>query len=200
MLPPHENDQEQWPEHAVCARCAAPLDKNFQVSPLGLRFCKDCFDGTVQEKVKERAAAIYVKGKCSNCGRSLINGYRMNQFGVLYCLSCSDPSTAGAEAKQEEYQDNGSEEVSSRTAPSALLLIAAIILSHLLFLLDFALPAGLFHGKTFFRPLVSLDLLTLLLMAASRRISVFWFQFWFALLLALAFAILILGEITAIFS
>jgi len=82
--------QDQWPEHAVCARCGTVLGKEYQESALGLRFCTDCFESAIREKERERSAEIYLTGHCSDCGGSLINGYRLNKFGVIYCVSCFD--------------------------------------------------------------------------------------------------------------
>ena len=84
------DNQEQWPEHMVCARCGALLTNDYRESPLGLRFCPDCFESTVKEKERERSAEVYLRGRCSNCGGSLINGYRLSKLGVIYCLSCYD--------------------------------------------------------------------------------------------------------------
>jgi hypothetical protein len=196
---PDVNEREQWPEHAVCARCAAPLTDAYQESPLGLRFCRDCFDKTIQDKVKERAAAIYLKGQCANCGKSLINGYRINQFGVLYCLSCSDLSPRGASGETSEKPEPLGDKKEERTLADALLLVA-IIISHLLFLADIFLAGRFFHGQTFFRSLIMLDFLALLLMGIGQRSSSSRFRFWLTLLLVLAFTILIVRGISSVLS
>jgi hypothetical protein len=196
---PSDDDREQWPEHAVCARCAAPLTDDYQISPLGLRFCKSCFDGAIQEKVKERAAAIYVKGRCSRCGKSLINGYRLNQFGVLYCLSCFDSSPQASPAPAPDEGDDVAqrESVLKITSLEGALTVL-IIVSHLLFFLDFLLSGRLFHGRFFFRPLVALDLLTLILLAIMRRSSTSWRLLAGTLLLTLAFTILVVEQARSI--
>ncbi|RJP14554.1 MAG: hypothetical protein C4520_21350 [Candidatus Abyssobacteria bacterium SURF_5] len=193
---PSKNNQEQWPEHAVCARCAAPLTDDYRESPLGLRFCKDCFDGTVQEKVRERAALIYVKGRCSKCGKSLINGYRLNQFGVIYCLSCSDsPSKPASESVAGEQNPDEKSDTGRAATPLEYLLVVSIMVSHLLFFLDFLLAGRLLRGETFFRPLVALDLVALILLVISRRFSSSWFSILWSLLLVAGYIILVLGEI-----
>lgn len=195
-----ENSQEQWPEHAVCARCAAPLSDAYQVSPLGLRFCKDCFDGAIQEKVKERAAALFLKGRCANCGRSLINGYRMNQFGVLYCLTCAESSQPSRPKMVEEEPPDVQQTEKGHAFPVDMFLIGSVLIPHLLFFADFLLSGHFFHGKTFFRPLVSLDLLALLLLAIARRTMPSRLQFWLTLLLATAFTILVVEQVRWLFS
>ncbi len=83
-------DQNEWPEHMLCARCGEPLAEGYRESALGLRFCAECYGGTIREKERERDAEIYLKGRCSNCGGSLINGYRLSELGVIYCISCHD--------------------------------------------------------------------------------------------------------------
>jgi hypothetical protein len=186
--------QEQWPEHAVCARCAAPLTDDYRESPLGLRFCKDCFDSAIQEKVKERAAAIYVKGHCSKCGRSLINGYRLNQFGVIYCLSCSGGPSEGA-SKPAAVDSDDSREQPERITGFEILLVVVLVAAHLLFFLDFLLSGRLFHGQRFFRPLVSLDLPTLILLAVLRHFSASWLSHFLTLLLSLCYIILVVKQI-----
>lgn len=189
------NEHEQWPEHAVCARCAAPLTDAYQESPLGLRFCRDCFDKTIQDKVKERAAAIYLKGQCANCGKSLINGYRINQFGVLYCLSCSDLSPRGASEEVSAKQEPDGEKKEEHNLADSFLLIS-IVISHLLFFVDFFLTNRFFNGQISFRPLVVLDFLALLFMGVGRRSFSSRFHFWLTLLLILAFTILIVKAIS----
>lgn len=191
------DQQEQWPEHAVCARCAAPLTDDYRQSPLGLRFCKDCFDGTIQEKVKERAAAIYVKGRCSKCGKSLINGYRLNQFGVLHCLSCSDVPSKTAESSPASEEENV-EEQTPAMGRTEIFLIILLITAHLLFFADFLLSGRLLHGQKFFRPLVTLDLLTLILLLVSRRLSASWLTTLLTLLLVSGFIILVVREVLAL--
>jgi len=79
---------EEWPERMLCVRCGIVLDEDVFESSLGLRFCKKCYSGTIQEKERERSAEIYLKGRCSACGGSLINGYRMSKLGVVYCIPC----------------------------------------------------------------------------------------------------------------
>ncbi len=190
--------QEQWPEHAVCARCAAPLGDDFQESPLGLRFCKDCFDGTIQEKVRERAAVIYIKGKCSKCGKSLINGYRLNQFGVLYCLACSDvPAQKPPEPDAEEESSETPRESGIETQAVVVLLLL-LATAHLIYFADYLLSGRILNGTTFFRPLVSLDLLTLVLLVVSRRLSPSLFTLIWSLLLCLSFFILIVRGLAAL--
>ena len=194
---PDVNEQEQWLEHAVCARCAAPLTDAYQESPLGLRFCRDCFDKTIQDKVNERAAAIYLKGQCANCGKPLINGYRINQFGVLYCLSCSDLSPHAASDEPSTQQEPLDEKREQRPLADSFLLIA-IVISHLFFLIDFLLAGRFFHGQSFFRFLIMLDFLALLLMGIGQRSFPSRLRFWLTLLLLLAFTILIMRGISSV--
>jgi hypothetical protein len=201
-------DHSGWPEHAVCARCAAPLGENYKVSPLGLRFCKDCFDTTVQEKARERAAKIYLQERCSNCGNSLINGYRLSPLGVLYCTSCYNnlmktpeektdgPSTADSEAEQAGWR--GSIGVSEG------ILWAELALSHLLFFINSLFPANynwrLPHPDSFFKGLVCLDLLTFLLLLVSNRLPASRLRLLWTLLIASGFIILMGREIIGIVS
>lgn len=85
MIP---EEQDEWLEHMLCARCGAPLGQEYRESSLGLRFCPDCFAGAIQEKEREREAEIYLRGRCSKCGGTLINGYRQSELGVIYCVAC----------------------------------------------------------------------------------------------------------------
>jgi len=83
-------DKNTWDEHALCARCGAPLGEDYRQNSLGLRFCPECFGGTIEEKERERRSEIYLQGHCANCGGSLINGYRQSKLGVIYCIRCHE--------------------------------------------------------------------------------------------------------------
>ncbi len=83
-------DQNEWPERMLCAKCGVLLGEDYVESSIGLRFCAECYGGTIREKERERSAEIYLKGRCSKCGGSLINGYRLSDLGVLYCISCHE--------------------------------------------------------------------------------------------------------------
>lgn len=199
---------DEWPEHAVCARCAAPLNENYRVSPLGLRFCSDCFDTAIQEKVRERAAKIYLQGHCSSCGNSLINGYRLSQLGVLYCIPCFDNLPKTPEQKTDE-------QAPAQTAPneggrSAGMIVVEGVLwvslasAHLLFFIN-ALPLirhkrYLLHPDSYLGGLICLDLLTLLLLVVSRRSPASRLTLFLSLLIITGFIILIGREIVSLIS
>jgi hypothetical protein len=194
-------NQEQWPEHAVCARCGAALGQDYRESPLGLRFCSDCFDGAIQERVRERAAEIFLRGRCSNCGGSLINGYRLNRLGVIYCLSCY-----GNQAEAREDVDPCTQ-VSRHGHPRHELawrrtdLLAggmfwiSFAISHLFLFIDilFSSPSKSFlpHSGTFFKGLICLDLLTLVMLLASKRLPASKLATIWTLLIATGFIILV---------
>ncbi len=81
-------EQNEWPERMLCVRCGAALGDDYEENSLGLRFCAECYGGTIREKERERDADTYLNKRCSNCGGSLINGYRQSKLGVIYCVSC----------------------------------------------------------------------------------------------------------------
>jgi hypothetical protein len=198
-------DQEPWPEHAVCARCGTPLGQDYQESPLGLRFCEDCFDGAVREKARERAAEIYLRGRCSRCGGSLINGYRLSTFGVVRCLSCSEsPRDAGTAdlpaGRAAGGEDAGDEPAGGRAeAVAATILWAGLFLSHLLLFVDILVSpaAGSFLARpdSYFRGLICLDLLTIVALLASKRLPASRYAAICTLLIAAAFIILLGREV-----
>lgn len=197
-----ENGHE-WPEHGICARCGASLEREYRESPLGLRFCPECFDSTIQEKARRRAAEIYLRGRCSNCGASLINGYRLSQAGVIYCLSCharlaetagdigAADRTAGAENGPSEPKRNR-REIAAKGA-----FWASLAVSHLLLFTDALLAPTkelLPHPGPFFRGLVCLDLLAVTLFLAPERLLPSRLAGIWALLITAGFIILIVWE------
>ncbi len=192
---------EEWPEHAVCARCGAPLGNDYRQSPLGVRFCRDCFDTTVQEKARERAAELYLRGHCSNCGASLINGYRLSTLGVVYCISCYENLPCPAEqAADEEKPAQPASPADEPTWPRGKVAIGAVLwtsltISHLLLFVDVLVSATsrtlLSHPGSFFKGLVCLDLLTLVSLVASERLLPPRLATIWTLLIAAGFIILI---------
>lgn len=194
-------NHDQWPEHAVCARCGAPLGEDYRESPLGVRFCADCFDSAVQEKARERAAEIYLRGHCSNCGASLINGYRLSTLGVVYCISCYDNLPGPAEqAAVDEKPAQSSSPTDERAWPRGKVAVGTVLwtsltISHLLLFVDVLVSATsrsfLSHSGSFFKGLVCLDLLTLVSLLASDRLLAPRLATMWTLLIAVGFIILI---------
>ena len=196
MTPENGNS---WPEHGICARCGASLEPEYRESPLGLRFCAECFDSTIQEKARRRAAEIYLRGRCSNCGASLINGYRLSQLGVIYCLSChanlpeirEDAEAAGrteAENARSELQGER-REIAARVA-----LWASLVVSHLLLFTAILLSSSngsLPPSGPFLKGLVCLDLLAITLFLAPESLLPSWLAGIGTLLITAGFIILI---------
>lgn len=195
-------EQEHWPEHAVCARCGSSLADGYRESPLGLRFCVECFDGTVQEKARQRSAEIYLHGRCSSCGRSLINGYRLSKLGVVYCIGCYENRPQPKDwAHAPETSEAPSSERQKGVADTFAgpMLWTGLIASHLLFFLELLRPL-LPHPDAYLRALVGLDFLSLLVLAFSRgrsdsasRVLAVW-----NLLIGMGFIILCLREVIAL--
>ncbi len=192
----------------MCARCAAPLGENYKVSPLGLRFCNDCFDTAIQEKVRERAAKIYLQEHCSNCGKSLINGYRLSPLGVLYCISCYNalPKTTEEKTDEPSADDTVTDEAGSKGSigVSEGILWVGLALSHFLFFINFLSLADfkwrLPHPNAYSKGLVCLDFLTLLLLLVSKRLPASRLRLLWTLLIASGFIILMGREIIGIVS
>jgi hypothetical protein len=196
---PQESDD--WPEHAVCARCGAALGSDYRESPLGLRFCPDCFGGTIQEKARERAAEIYLSGRCSNCGGSLINGYRLSKLGVLYCVPCYERRSLDAQAPRALAQvepEPPPEQAVFKLFPAAALVVTLSI-AHLLFFLHAVIqrPRVLPHSDSYLRALICLDLLTSVLFLGAKHVGSRMTNLW-ALLIAAGFIILVVRELLSL--
>ncbi|GAB4333148.1 MAG: hypothetical protein Kow0099_05010 [Candidatus Abyssubacteria bacterium] len=196
MFPQEPDD---WPEHAVCARCGSPLGPDFRESPLGLRFCPECFGGTIQEKARERAAELYLRGRCSNCGGSLINGYRMSKLGVLYCVPCYERRLSEVPAPEGPGEpEAGHTEAAVVERFPATLLFLTLSISHLLFFLHVVFQGVglLVHADLYLKALIILDLLTVILFLGGRHIGSRLANIW-ALLIAMGFIILVLRELSS---
>jgi hypothetical protein len=200
MTPENEHG---WPEHGICARCGASLEREYRESPLGLRFCPACFDSTIQEKARQRAAEIYVRGRCSNCGASLINGYRLSQFGVIYCLSCHANLAETGEDIEAARRIAGTQDAQSEPQGKRREIAAkgafwtSLAVSHLLLFTDALLaPTNGFlpHSGPFFRGLVCLDLLAITLFLAPERLLPSKLAGIWTLLITAGFIILIAWE------
>lgn len=202
------DEHTSWPEHAVCARCGTPLGEHYRESPLGLRFCNDCFGGAIQEKARERAAELYLHGRCSGCGGSLINGYRLTTLGVVYCLSCFEhlptPETKpwSDTSGKEPEGDEALRASKKLNAVFGVFLLIGLVAAHVLFYMDALVKTAhsplIHHPDSYFKSLACLDLLTILFLLVWNRFPSTRLRAVTALLIASGFIILVGREVAVV--
>lgn len=131
----------------------------------------------------------------------MINGYRLSTLGVVYCISCYKNLPGPAEqAAAHEKLAQPSSPPDEPAWPKGKVAIGAVLwtsltVSHLLLFVDILVSATsrsfLSHPGSFFKGLVCLDLLTLVLLLASERLLAPRLATIWTLLIAAGFIILI---------